>query len=584
MATFWSTVPTVISSTTSWIQATSSGSVFNLANWILYQRLSILPQFFLVPNTQYYMTNFALAFILGAVGLYALLALSLKKIKNLPTIFLLLALVSIFITAKAEGLLPDSLAVEIFSAPIINTLRSPDKTFVFLPFFFLAAIYIGLQDFYTKKFSNPIIDQTRFRRILRPTVRKIVLVSFLLILISVFPFFVGGIQTSYSYAFNNGENYQTSPNSFLVHIPNDYYDAARILSQDGTASRIVNLPSGVINSINWVNYPQWKVIGTDPTMQLFSQPSLQANAANSPFGDEWNSASVDNSSWIIQLMSLYNVQYLIYHKDVADVFINQTRDKINFLQKQGYIKLIGDYDNFELYNLSAAYFLPQIYTSSSLVLINGSSAQMLSSIISDPLNANATYFLSSETSTDQWRSLLNYDKNYENNETAPQILFQEINPTHYQVRIDNATHPFFLVFSESYNPLWKAYVNNVEEPFNSVIANYTNFNVAEAQSTVNLTPSDINYLFANALPDSSHYMVNGYANAWYIDPAEIPKDQNGTLEITIFFEPQSLYFLGISISGVTFITCAICLVAQTTFFKSLYLSLKRRTLKYSCDL
>lgn len=47
-------------------------------------------------------------------------------------------------------------------------------------------------------------------------------------------------------------------------------------------------------------------------------------------------------------------------------------------------------------------------------------------------------------------------------------------------------------------------------------------------------------------------MVNGYANAWYIDPKEIGKEN---FTITLYFRSQSLFYLGLMISGVTLLFC-----------------------------
>ena len=580
-ATLWTSVPSFFGLLPQYSTITSSEAVFNLESWILNFRLSILTQFFLVPNVSYFIGTFSFLFVLGAIGLFVLLAISLKSIKKISLAFLFLAAVSIFITAKGEGLLSNEDALKIFTLPILNILRSPDKTLVFLPFFFIIIMYIGIHDLYTKEhvdFSGLTKSYFKLHRLISRHLRKIVLISCLLVLLGVSPFFIGGIQTRYSFAFGSGQNYQTSSYSYLVHIPSDYYSAAKILSQDDRQDKILDLPYSVINSVGWVNYPTWKVVGVDPTAQLFSKPSIEANDASSPFWEEWNSVNVANSTWIIKLMSLYNVQYLIYHKDVAEEFINQTQDNINFLQNEGYINLIGDYTDFDLYNLSRTYFLPHIFPSSNITLVQGSSDQLLSAIISNTLTTNNAFFVSSQTTNQQWESLMNYNENYTNektNETTPQIIFEEINPTKYQVKIENATQPFFLVFSESYDPEWKAYIGNSETGFGNIIANYGNVGVEEANSSTSFTPGDINYLFEKSLPDSDHYMVNGYANAWYIDRSQVATDQNGTFEITLFYQPQSFYYVGLIVSGVTFMACIVYIVAQTALFRSLFSLIKK---------
>ncbi|MCL5985060.1 MAG: hypothetical protein M1371_00670 [Actinobacteria bacterium] len=65
--------------------------------------------------------------------------------------------------------------------------------------------------------------------------------------------------------------------------------------------------------------------------------------------------------------------------------------------------------------------------------------------------------------------------------------------------------------------------------------------------------------FVSAIDFESTYMagpvidvVNGYANAWYIDPKEIGKEN---FTITLYFRPLSYFYLGLFISGLTLIGC-----------------------------
>lgn len=398
-ATMWTVITAIEGMSASFPGMVGSGATFNLGAWILYQRTSIVTQFFLVPNVGYFVSNFSFLFILGSFGFLALLFLSFRKINKLSGSFLFLALVSIFITAKGQGIISNALTIKIFSLPILNTLRSPDKTLVFLPFFFLIIIFSGLQNLYASNHYLESNKSTKFglklNRLVKVHIRKIVFVCFILVLIGVPPFFVGGIQSRFSTGLDGGgTNYLTSSYSYLVHVPTDYYDAAKILSQDQRQDKILNLPYSVINSIGWVNYPAWKVVGTDPTTQLFSKPVIQANDANTPFWQAWNKAP-NNSTWIINIMSLLNVQYLMYHKDVAPQFVNQTQDKIEYLQDQGYLSLIDSNNDFDLYNITSAYFLPHIYPSSNITLVQGSINEMFSSIISSNTSVNNAFFVSS---------------------------------------------------------------------------------------------------------------------------------------------------------------------------------------------
>ncbi len=566
-----------------------TSNTVTVGNWILYQRFSASTQFFLVPNVQTYINIYSMIFLLGSISLILLLLISLKNVKKISLIFLILALISIFITSKGQGLIGDGLALKIFSLPIINIFRSPDKTFVFLPFFFIALIYVGIHESYnhvSAGLPNSVKLLPKLRRSFRLHFRKVVLACFLLIIISAYPFFVGGLQTQYSVAFNQGQNYQTAGYSYLVHVPNDYYSAANLLSQDTKLNRILYLPYSVINSVGWVNYPKWKAVGVDPTDQVFTKPIIQANFANFPYGQLWNSENVTDSNWIVQIMSLYNVQYLVYHKDVDPVFVNQTQDKIDFLQQEGYISLIKSYDNFDLYNLSSSFFRPQIYPTSTMTIVNGSWPNMIPLLNPTNLTSNTVFFLSTQMTNSQLQSLSNYESVTSNENTSPQIIFQQVNPTNYQVRVQNASQPFFLVFSESYDPGWKAYIKQGDEQFGTIVGNYENMGVEEAKSTSNFNPTDISYLLGNPLSESDHFMVNGYSNVWYIDPSQIGKNQNGTFDITLFYQPQGLYYLGLTVSGVITVGCLVYLIfslaAIHPFKKPFKLHIARKV-KYNQD-
>ncbi len=135
--------------------------------------------------------------------------------------------------------------------------------------------------------------------------------------------------------------------------------------------------------------------------------------------------------------------------------------------------------------------------------------------------------------------------------------FKKINPTKYIVSVENATQPFFLVFSESYHPQWKIYVEDKPMKFNKIVAEYSHVNVKEAEHDwYKFTPEDIIFLFKKpAVNETYHFKANGYANAWYIDPKEFDKDGDGKFTMTIYFLPQSLFYLGLFISGTTLFGC-----------------------------
>jgi len=138
----------------------------------------------------------------------------------------------------------------------------------------------------------------------------------------------------------------------------------------------------------------------------------------------------------------------------------------------------------------------------------------------------------------------------------PQITFKKLNPTKYLVKVEGAKEPFWLVFSESYNKQWGLYripnIGSQIPEFKEIIADYTKLGVKEARHLMKFTPQDIRFLFEKPL-DAPHELVNGYANGWYIEPDKLRLGKDFIL--VIYFWPQSLFYLGIFISGTTLLLC-----------------------------
>ena len=95
--------------------------------------------------------------------------------------------------------------------------------------------------------------------------------------------------------------------------------------------------------------------------------------------------------------------------------------------------------------------------------------------------------------------------------TGPPLLrIAQINPTELRVNVDKATAPFLLILSEPYQPQWKAYYGS---------------------------GTWLSYPFHESIPDRYHIIVNGFANGWYVN-------KTGSFDITLYYVPQSLVYLG----------------------------------------
>jgi len=108
------------------------------------------------------------------------------------------------------------------------------------------------------------------------------------------------------------------------------------------------------------------------------------------------------------------------------------------------------------------------------------------------------------------------DSNYKvTNSSKPYISFKKINPAEYVIQIES-TEPFFLIFSESYHPSWKATVEGLS---------------------------------------LDHYVVDSFANAYCIKT-------KGHCEILLSFTEQRIYEKGIILTLATIVVIFLCF----TFF------------------
>lgn len=143
----------------------------------------------------------------------------------------------------------------------------------------------------------------------------------------------------------------------------------------------------------------------------------------------------------------------------------------------------------------------------------------------------------------------------------PQIIFTKINPTKYQIKIINATNPYTLVFQGAYNKDWKLFLANGEmsKDKNSIQASYFNGEIKEGNHTSTfLSPQTFDTWGKQVIADKNHFLVNGYANAWNIDP----NDMDGKTDYTLLleFNRQRTFYGFLLISSITFIGCAVILL------------------------
>jgi len=156
-------------------------------------------------------------------------------------------------------------------------------------------------------------------------------------------------------------------------------------------------------------------------------------------------------------------------------------------------------------------------------------------------------------------------------EVVPKIEFKKISPVKYKVKIKNAKMPFILVFNELYHDQWKLFLDQ-----ESGVSYNDLYKDSEIQNSIQNDglPTEKFYetYWQNPILENDHYLVNTYANAWRIDPAEInQKNTDGSINLIIEFRGQRVAVLAGAISILSIIICVLYLI-----FRAFYISRKAK--------
>lgn len=582
----------------------------DLLSWITYQSRTIFSQFTFNGNYQnHYLFLLQIFFVIFPIFLFVF-----NKVKSkLTTVFFTLIVVNIFLSCKGIGLISLNLTKEIFTLPIIDVLRSPDKTYIFLPFFIL--ILAGVV-----YYSN-----------VNPLRNKYLLYFFsIIIFLSIFPIFIGKMLTNYAAGFNKGEDYLSSQSKKFIKIP-EVYDYINNNIGDEEQARILSLPYSVINSIGWMNYSMWGYIGIDPLIMIIKKPIVNLNSmlsnTNWNYGLLWNGQKGEESKWFLFYSGMLNVKYILYHKDVAQNFIDQTFDKIKFYEESIYITKMNENEYYNFYKLDPSFFLPHFYTPLN-VITSKDEVSTIPLILSKPdyQNRSVIYFENQNNdnqSAYQHANDLVIQGQFEKNTV---LEFKRINSIKYRIRIHSASQNVPLVFSEAYSKYWKIYLNdnyqkNISEDvldnsvilggnddFTATIEEVKDYlkqglvtSIGDEKEKVKATDEwknshpffkynqnyNVDYISQNIqnsiqnnnLPDGNlfetwfrkpidnnadHLLANGYANSWLLNVDKIcyqnsicQKNSDGSydFEVVVEFWPQRLYYISLFISGATLICC-----------------------------
>jgi len=363
--------------------------------------------------------------------------------------------------------------------------RSPEKLFVFYPFFYL--ILLSLLLFYSK-FSRRIIN-----------------CILILVLIIPFPFYIGGIPKYLSYK-------DRSDYSFTVKIPQEYYDIRKIINEDSYQLSIISLPYSVVNSINWVNYPKWHYIGIDVLSMLYNKSYISSNTYDHPSAEtklsfkEYNEAGIVSKEKFVALLQKFSGKYIILHKDITKDWIDNSQtiyNTIKALESNKILKQLDDNDYFTLYELDDNYLMPLISSSKDEIYFQKVSPVEYKIFIPN-LKENTTVEFHQSYNAEwglymkpkpgiNWNDPLKYYKNTKTTEFMPSEKIFKINDLSY---------------------IWE---RPIFDNTHQIVKDY-----------------------ANSWTIDSQFIRENYTDEYYIKN----KDGSIAVEMVIYFRPQSYFYGG----------------------------------------
>jgi hypothetical protein len=145
------------------------------------------------------------------------------------------------------------------------------------------------------------------------------------------------------------------------------------------------------------------------------------------------------------------------------------------------------------------------------------------------------------------------------------VEFRRISNAEYNIGL-NIKEKDRLYFQESFDPGWILYLRPIaNDDWCMPISYYDKTMTTECEHNQGLAyPGNFSCLVSKSIFDDSHQIENKYANAWTIDPEYIKQnfskeyyeenpDGSIDVEMVLYFKPQSYFYLGLIVSGLTLV-------------------------------
>jgi len=201
----------------------------------------------------------------------------------------------------------------------------------------------------------------------------------------------------------------------------------------------------------------------------------------------WELEVYARTEGVPKFLGMLGIKYLILEKNIKSG--NTYSVSVLKLHENKNFTLVKEWEEVALFE--NAYALKKLYVADNILNFSTSN-DMYKLIENSEWNTLKHSVFINTTSPNEANKTLIEPKN---------LIWKELSPTKYEANVES-NGSFILVFLESYDKNWKAYVNG------------------------------------NLIPETNHLKVNAFANGWLIDAT-------GNLTITIQYETQNLFTISV---------------------------------------
>lgn len=495
--------------------------------------------FFSDSSTKYF--HF-LSVIFPLVSILGLVLVKDKK-KTLILVVLFFLIILFLMVGKVTNLGPVFYS-KLFYLPGFTMFRNFTGQWQFVYFFYFALLF-GLSSF-------EVLNRFRRKKFFIGSIIAVALV------LGSIRFFTGELANKFHTQSNNVKiAFDMDPSyervlSYVKNIPVD----TNILSfpfSDGSYSVVYGKNDGAY-------------VGPSPLTYLLGRRDYNGYLIMSPFSNAFIEAvKKQDFVSIKQLISLLNVQYIFYNSDpkayennfpqypfqyMREYMPKNQKEYNNFIKKLGFEEVFVD-GYFHVYKVKLQDSPSTFYVGKSVTKyqdIESKSYERADAFVAKlKVNKRGNMYIANRICNNNNDFCSIGEKTGNSN---PKLYFERINPMKYKIKVSDASNPFILVFSQTFSSSWNLFFSPTELKEKSIVVYNDKIMEGKIANTF-INKNTFETVTMKQISKLDHVIVNGYANAWVINPKELDDRRNFTLVLENV--EQRFFYVGLTISLIVFI-------------------------------